>query len=81
MRQLAPLADRHEAGGDLMRHRAAENEAACLDPGHLVDLVAGPRLHQLVHRTAERPRVAKQGGDVAKQDSGLGVVRNGADGL
>ena len=42
VRQLALLADRHETGGDLVRHRAAEDEAACLDAGDLVDLRAGP---------------------------------------
>src|SRR6185312_10401371 len=39
-RQLALLADRHEAGRDLMRDGAAENEAARLDARHLVDLAA-----------------------------------------
>ena len=43
VRQLALLADRHEAGRDLMRHRAAEDEAARLDAGDLVDLHARPR--------------------------------------
>ena len=47
-RQLALLADRHEAAGQLVRDGAAENEAARLDAGDPVDLAAGPRLHQLV---------------------------------
>ena len=38
MRQLALLADRDEAGRELMRDRAAEDEAARLDAGDLVDL-------------------------------------------
>src|SRR6478735_718284 len=63
-----------------MRHRAAQDEAARLDAGHLVDLVAGPWLHQFVDRAAKRPRVAEQRGDVAKQDSRLRIVRDGADG-
>ena len=54
MRQLALLADRHKAGRDLMRHRAADDEAARLDAGDLVDLVAGPGLHQLIDRAAKR---------------------------
>ena len=62
-----------------MRHRAAEDEAARLDAGHLVDLAAGPWLHQFVDRAAEGARIAEQRGDVAKQDSRLGIVRNGAD--
>src|SRR5262249_49645094 len=38
VRQLALLADRHEAGRALVRHRPAEDEAARLDAGDLVDL-------------------------------------------
>ena len=62
-----------------MRHRAAQDEAARLDAGHLVDLAAGPGLHQLVDRAAERARIAEQRGDVAEHDPGLGIVRDGAD--
>src|SRR5713226_1019947 len=79
MRQLAPFPDGHEAGGDLMRHRAAENEAARLDAGDLVDLVARPWMLQFIDRAAEGARVAEQRGDVAKQDSRLRIVWNGAD--
>src|ERR1700761_4978736 len=63
-----------------MSHRAAENEAAGLDAGHLVDLRAGPRMHQLIDRTTEGACIAQQRGDVAKQNSGLRVIRNGANG-
>src|ERR1035437_7754074 len=62
-----------------MRHSPSQDEAARLDAGHLVDLVAGTWLHQLIHRAAKRPRVAEQRGDVAKQDSRLRIIRNGAD--
>jgi len=55
VRQLALLAQRHEAGGELVGDRAAEDEAARLDAGHLVDLHARERLHQFVHRPPERP--------------------------
>ena len=59
--QLAFLADGDETGRYLMRHRAAQYEAARLDAGDLlVDLAAGPGLHQFVHRTAKRARVAEQ---------------------
>src|SRR6202020_123873 len=51
-----------------------------LDARDLVDLVAGPWLHQLVDRAAKRAGVAEQRGDVAKQDARFRVVRNGADG-
>ena len=42
-----------------MRNGAAENEAARLDAGNIVDLAAGPGLHQFVDRAAERPRIAQ----------------------
>ncbi len=55
-----------------MRHRTAEDEAARLDARDLIDLGAGPGLHQRIDRPAERPRIAEQRGDVAKQDARLG---------
>jgi hypothetical protein len=79
VRELALLADRDEAGRCLMRHRAADDEAARLDARHLVDLAARPGLHQLVDRAAERASVAEQRGDVAEHDPRLGIVRDGAD--
>ena len=78
-RQLALLADRHEAAGHLMRDGAAEDKAARLDAGDLVDLAAGPRLHQFVDRAPERPRIAQQRGDIAKHDARLRIIRNGTD--
>jgi hypothetical protein len=62
-----------------MRHRAADDEAARLDAGDLVDLGAGPGLHQFVDRAAERARVAEQRGDVAEDDPGLGVIGDRTD--
>ena len=79
VRKLAALADRHEAGGKLMRDGAADDEAARLDAGDLVDLRAGPGMHQLVHRAAEGARIAEQRGDVAEEDPRLRIVRNRAD--
>ncbi len=35
--QLALLADRYKTGGQLVRHRAAQDEAPCLKPHDLVD--------------------------------------------
>jgi hypothetical protein len=58
VRQLSLLADRHESRRHLVRHRAAQDKAPRLDAGDLVDLAAGPWLHQFVHRAAERPCVA-----------------------
>src|SRR5271166_2493890 len=58
---------------------APQDEPARLDAGDLVDLGAGPGLDELVDRPAERPRVAQQGGDVAKQNARLRVIRDGPD--
>ena len=62
-----------------MRHRAAEDEAARLDPRHLVDAPAGEGMDELVHRAPERPRVAEQGRDVPEDDAGLRIIRDRAD--
>src|SRR5579862_2240273 len=75
-RQFSLLADRHEAGRHLMGNGATQNEPSRLDPRDLVDLAAGPRLHQLIDRTAESPRIAKERGDVAKHDAGLWIIRD-----
>ena len=58
---------------------AAEDEAARLDAGDLVDLLPGIGMHQLVDGTAEGARIAEQCGDVAKQDARLGIVGDRAD--
>ncbi len=79
VRQLALLADRDEAGRNLVGDGAAEDEAARLDAGDLVDLLPGIGMHQLVDGTAERARIAEQRGDVAKQDARLGIVGDRAD--
>ena len=79
VRQLALLADRDEPGGQLVRDGAAEDEAARLDAGDLVDLQAGIGMHQFVDRPPKRARIAEQRGDVAKQYAGLRIVRDGAD--
>src|ERR1700751_575347 len=64
-----------------MWHRAAENEAARLDAGDLVDLRTGPGVHQLVDLAAEGEGIGQERGDIAKQDPRLGVIRDGANGL
>ncbi len=79
VRELALLADRHEAGGQLMCHGAAEDEAPRLDARDLVDAAARIRIDQLVDRPAERPRVAEQRRDVPEHDAGFRVVRDRAD--
>src|SRR5271157_286857 len=79
MWKLALLPHGNESGRELMRDGAAEDESARFDAGDLVDLRARPGLHEFVDRAAKRPRVAKKRGDVAEQDSGLRIVRDGAD--
>ena len=58
---------------------AAEDEAAGLDSRDLVDLAAGPGMHQFVDGATEGPRIAEERGDVAKHDARLGIIRDAAD--
>jgi hypothetical protein len=62
-----------------VRDSTPENEAARLYARDLVDLHAGPRLHQFVHGTAESTRVTQQCRYVAKDDAGFGIIRDIAD--
>src|SRR6516162_1369714 len=75
--QPALLADRHEARTELAGGGRREDEAACLDPYHLVyrPVPAGQRAH---HRLQGRA-VSQQRGDVFEHDSRLGVVRDVPD--
>src|SRR5882672_1470482 len=75
-RKLSLFAHRHKTNRQLMRHGAAENEAARLDTRHLVDAHAGIGLHQRIDRAAESARVAQERGDVAKDDAGFGIIRD-----
>src|SRR5437660_979408 len=77
--ELALLADGHETGAQVMGDGPPKDEAARLDPRDLVDpgaLVAG---REGVDGGAEARGVAEQGGDVAKQNAGLGIIGNAAD--
>ena len=53
--QLALLADRHEAAAELMGDGAAEDEAARLDAGDMVDAGAGERAARSPSTAARRP--------------------------
>src|SRR5262245_42219112 len=77
--ELAALAHGHEAGLELVRDRAAEDESARLDAGHLVDAGAAEGPEETVDRAAQRLRIEQQGGDVAEHHARLRVVRDGAD--
>ena len=70
--QLAFLADRHEACGQLIRHRAPQYEPARLDAGNVLDARAGPGPYELIYGAAERPRVAQERGDVGNRTPGRG---------
>ena len=79
VRQLSFLAHGNEAARQLMRHRAAQDEASRLNAGDLVHLHAGIGLHQLIHGPAEGAGVSQKRRDVPEDDAGFGIVRDGAD--
>ena len=62
-----------------MGHRAAEDEAARLDAGDLVDAHAGVGLHQLVDHLAEAVGVAEKRRDVAEHHALARIIGDGAD--
>jgi hypothetical protein len=78
-RQLAGLAHGDEAGADLVRHRPAEDEPACLGGRDDVDPPLARERRDLVDRLRERRRVQQQRGDVLEDDPGLWEVRDVAD--
>jgi hypothetical protein len=77
--ELAALAHRREAGAQLERDRAAQDQAAGLDARHLVDPLLAEGLGQPLDRLPEAARIEQQGGDVAEQDSRLRVIGDGSD--
>src|SRR5690606_38015371 len=78
--QLSLLADGHEARRKLVGQRSAQDEAARLDAGDLVDAEACIGPHKLVDRLPEGGGITQERGDVAEYDPGLGVVMDGANG-
>src|SRR5437588_1531679 len=62
--QLAQLAHRDKAGTEKIGDRAAEDEAAGLDTGDLVDLLVTVRLDQTIDGCVEGCAVAEQRSDV-----------------
>ena len=78
-RQLACLADRHEAGAQAIRHRRGEDEAARLDADDAVDARVREAGDEVVDRPTERRRVAEQRRDVAEDDAWLGIVDDVSD--
>ncbi len=78
-RELARLADRHEAGAQAIRDRRGEDEAARLDADDAVDSGVGEAGDEIVDRPTERRRVAEQRCDVAEDDARLGIVDDVSD--
>ena len=66
--QLAELPHRHEAGAELMRDRAREDEAARFDAHDDVDPLPGVVGTQHVDHGAERRPVLQKRGDVLEED-------------
>jgi hypothetical protein len=62
-----------------VRDGAAEDEAARLDAGHLLDAFALVVLGDALDRDAQAQVVAQQRGDVPEQDAGLGMIGNRAN--
>src|SRR5215468_11268594 len=62
-----------------MRHRSAEDKAACFDAGDLVDLIAGPGLDQFIDGAPKRACIAEKGGDVAEHDAGRRIIGDRPD--
>ena len=78
-RQLAQLADRHEARVQLVRHRRREDEPARLHAHDDVDLLVAVRLEHQVDRLLVGRGVLEQRRDVVEQDAGLREVGDLAD--
>jgi hypothetical protein len=74
--QLALFADRDEPAAEPVGNGAAEDEPARLDARHRVDFVGLIRGCHAVDGRFQTRRIAHQGGHIAEQDPGLGVVRD-----
>ena len=78
-RQLALLADWHEAAAEAIGDGAAYDEATCLDAGHRIDGLAAIGLGQPGDGRLEALGVTEQRRDIAEENAGLRVVGNGPD--
>src|SRR5207247_105242 len=78
-RQLAELADRHQAGLELDGHRRAEDEPTGFHPNDDVDLLRAVWLEHQIDTLPERGGVLQEGRDVVEEDAGLRKVRDLAD--
>src|SRR5664280_328931 len=78
-RQFALLAHRYEAGPEVVGNRGRQDEAAGLDPDHLVDGASAVVVDDSVHHAREGDVVGEQRRDVFENDPGLGIVRDVAN--
>src|SRR5215470_10892175 len=67
-RELALLPHGHEARAQLLRQRAAEDEAARLHADHDIDLGRAIALGQMIDHRAPRHPILEQRGDVLEED-------------
>src|SRR5262249_31342556 len=77
--QFALLANGDEAAAKLVRNGAAENEAARLDPGDMVDPGRQEWPYQPVNGGPESGRAGDESRDIAKEDAGFRIVRDRPD--
>lgn len=78
-RQLALLADRHEADVQLVRDDRADDEPARVEAGNDVRADVEIAVHELVDQDAEDARIREQRRDVAELHARRRPVGNGAD--
>src|SRR5215510_2483230 len=79
VRQLALLANGHEAAAEHVRHRTAQNEASRFDAGDVVDIALEEGPGQLIDGGTEGVEIGEEGGDVAKENALLRVIRDRPD--
>src|SRR5213079_1712227 len=78
-RKLAGLADRDDAGAEVVRNRSGQDETAGLDPDDLVDVPAAEVHDDQVDDRRIRDRIGEDRRDVLEDDARLGEVRDVAD--
>src|SRR5580693_5303925 len=69
------FADRYESGVQRVGDSGRENKSARFDAHHFVDSPPRKLRSQRVNQQVQSLRVLEQGGDVVKQDTGLGKIR------
>ncbi len=75
-RQLAFLADRHEAAPEPVGDGPAQDEPARLDADHRIDGLRAEGLRHLCNSRLEALCIAQERGHVPEHDPGLGVIRD-----